>query len=451
MARRTLAIGFSGGGDSTALLLAARTAYPQADIFAFIVDHGLRADSRAEAELAADRAGAAGAKPVMLRWRSPRNGQARAREARHRLLACAAKRAGADVLCLGHTLDDRIETLRMRAARSGPDSRMAGPSPLDPSPIWPDGAGLVIARPLLALSRAELRSYLDQLGASWIEDPSNENPDYERVRLRASPIAATKAAGLLARSDAARAHAQALNARALALIETAARLEPWGGARLDSHGFGRAERAVALKALEALVLAVGGRASPPTPASLGGMLDALNRSQAASCCGAHLTQAGVLGRDAGAAGRADGTAGPESLDLAAGETQIFDGRFRIRAGRPLSIKLHGARRNIGGLGLPPALRPGLVAIHDHETGARLGLAGVDQIDGVEVELMSEARMRARLLPPKPPTWFDGVKIAAQVRVTLANPARRPNMKRDAIGSAPVQAALDASRGKEETR
>ncbi len=448
MTARRLALGLSGGGDSTALLLALRAALPEVTLHALIVDHGLRPESAGEAELAAASARAAGAEACILRWPAPRAGQGHARAARHRLLAAAARDAGAQVLCLGHTLDDRIETLRMRAGRPGEETRMTGPAALDPSPAWPEGEGLILARPLLGLRREELRAYLDAAGARWIEDPSNEDRAYERIRLRQTPIPPSEEELLLRRSDAAQATRARLHSRAVSLIKQACVLTAWGGAHLDRRAFEAANREVALKALETLLLALSGAAAPPAPARLEGLLAALLTGHAASAGGACLTAGGVIGRDAGAAGRADGAEGVSALILSAGETGVFDGRWRVRVERPVRIQPLGGREAAPARDVPPALRPGLAAIHDGLDGSRLGVAGLDRIEGVTVENLAPARINARLLPCKPPTWFDGVKIAAHVRAALAKPVLRPNMKRDNAGPAPVQAAQDVSCGKE---
>lgn len=442
MTTRRLALGLSGGGDSTALLLALRAALPEVALHALIIDHGLRPESASEAQVAAASARAAGAEAQIIRWSQPRTGQARARTARHALLAAAAREAGATLLCLGHTLDDRIETLRMRAVRPGDETRMTGLSDLDPSPAWPQGEGLTIARPFLGLRRRELRAYLNAMGAVWIDDPSNDDPGYERIRLRQSPITPSEEDPLLQRSEDARAARARLHERARGLLAEASALTPWGGAELDRAAFEAADRDVALKALETLVLAASGAAAPPEPGKLEVLLCALEAGRAASAGGAHLTAGSVLGRDAGAAGRADGCEGAAVLILNTGETGAFDGRWRFGVERPVQVQPLGGREAGPAREVPPPLRPGLAAIHDRADGSRLGVAGLDAVEGVTVESLASARIDARLLPCRAPTWFDGVKIAAQVRAALAKPVLRPNMKRDDAGPAPVQAAQD---------
>jgi tRNA(Ile)-lysidine synthase len=330
-------------------------------------------------------------------------------------------------LCLGHTLDDRLETLRMRAARPGGEIRMAGPSPFDPSPVWPEGEGLILARPFLELTRATLRDYLRGQGAAWIEDPSNTDAAYERVRLRSTPIGREAAASLLRRSDAARAERDRLQSEAFNLIEAASTLLAWGGMRLDAGRFAAAEPEVALKALERLVLAASGRPAPPRPAQLGAVLKALAAGRAVSVGGAHLTACGVLGRDAGVAGRADGVAAAPALRLGPGQSGVFDGRWRVRADRPVRIEVLGERAGSLSGDVPPSLRPGLAAVCDAVSGDRLGVAGLDHVTGVESVSLAQVRIDAPRLSLAAPTWFDDRKIAAQVRAALAKPVRRPNM------------------------
>ena len=445
MTRPRLALGLSGGGDSTALLLALRAAYPDVELVALIVDHRLRPHSAREAEAAACAADAAGARPRILTWDAPRPGQARARAARHRLLAGAARAEGASVLCLGHTVEDRVETLRMRAARPGPESRMAGPGRLDPAPVWPEGRKLIIARPLLALKRATLRRYLELSGADWVEDPSNEDRAFERIRLRGSPLSPGEAQALVRRSDAAAARRARLHRRALALIEAAARPLSWGGAALDATMFADADVPIALKALETLALATSGARTPPHGDALARLLAALTAGRAASCGGAHLTREALLGRDAGAAGRADGAPAAPALELSPGETGVFDGRWRITARRAATVRAFGARAGGTSAAAPPALRPALAVADAGEAPAILGL---DTPAGVEAASLWRDRIDARLLPPEPPTWFDGAKVAAQVRAALAKPARRPNMDTE-HGPSPTGAGPGDGRRKED--
>ncbi|MDF3607175.1 tRNA lysidine(34) synthetase TilS [Paracoccus sp. DMF-8] len=79
---------------------------------------------------------------------------------------------------LGHTLDDQAETLLMRLGRG------AGVDGLSGMAASRLAFGTVWLRLMLGLSRQELRDWLREQGLRWIDDPSNQNLDYERVRMR---------------------------------------------------------------------------------------------------------------------------------------------------------------------------------------------------------------------------------------------------------------------------
>ncbi len=148
------------------------------------VDHGLRAEAAEEATFVAAEARALGLDHKTLKWQTPAPAQAKARRARHVLLADAARLAGAGLILTGHTANDDVETFLMRARRGSGWRGLAGMGRASASPAWPAGRDVMIARPLLRFSRQQLRDLLHGSGRSWIEDPSNENTAYERVRWR---------------------------------------------------------------------------------------------------------------------------------------------------------------------------------------------------------------------------------------------------------------------------
>lgn len=195
----------SGGADSIALLeLAAawrrRAMARGGEMAVATVDHGLRAQSRDEAEFVAARCAALGLAHAILTWRGdkPSSGLASAaREARYALLAEYARAiapAGRVAIVTAHTEDDQAETLVMRLARgSGVDGLAAM---ADVRVI--DGArDVYVARPLLATPKARLVETLDVAGLTWREDPSNSDAQYERVRIRAA-LKGLEAAGVAA-------------------------------------------------------------------------------------------------------------------------------------------------------------------------------------------------------------------------------------------------------------
>ncbi|MCF6328677.1 MAG: tRNA lysidine(34) synthetase TilS [Henriciella sp.] len=181
-----VALAVSGGSDSMALMhIVARWAVkPRRKICVLTVDHQLRPEAATEARIVAEVAAALGLDHQILTWASPRAGQAAARDARHRLLAEATWLLGAKTLLLGHTFDDLIETILIRKRRNAPRTLLAGPMPAAPSPVWPQGRNLTLIRPLLNIRRQALKDELQSRDLSWVDDPTNDNPAYERVRVR---------------------------------------------------------------------------------------------------------------------------------------------------------------------------------------------------------------------------------------------------------------------------
>lgn len=191
LAERHVALAVSGGSDSIALMrLAASwaaTHHPTLCLSVLTVDHGLRTASAAEAEQVNRWAGAIGLPHQTLTWSAkppPRSGiQAKAREARYGLMADWCRSSGATLLLTAHTLDDQAETVLMRLSRTMAPEALAG--------IRCHGAwdGFPLFRPLLKARRVALRDYLSRAGQGWIDDPSNEDPRFERVRVRQSLVA----------------------------------------------------------------------------------------------------------------------------------------------------------------------------------------------------------------------------------------------------------------------
>ena len=171
----------SGGGDSVALTrLLARLA-PELGVSLAIasVDHGLRPEAAEEVAEVGRLAEALSLPfhPLRVRVEPAGEGlQAAARRARYAALhRCAAER-GAGKLAVGHTLEDQAETVLARLLRG---AGLAGAAGIHPA--REDG----VVRPLIDCRRAELRAWLRARGVGWRDDPSNADPRFERVRIRA--------------------------------------------------------------------------------------------------------------------------------------------------------------------------------------------------------------------------------------------------------------------------
>lgn len=181
-----LVLAVSGGPDSVALMwLAARwqRSLARAPLLTVVtVDHGLRREAGREAREVERLAAELGLPHRTLRWRGvkPKTGlPAAAREARYRLLAEAARAVGASHVLTAHTRDDQAETLLMRLFRG---SGLAGLSAMAP---LSERDGIVLARPLLDVPKAQLVATLRRAKIGFADDPTNRDPAFTRPRLRA--------------------------------------------------------------------------------------------------------------------------------------------------------------------------------------------------------------------------------------------------------------------------
>ncbi|MEH6644836.1 tRNA lysidine(34) synthetase TilS [Sulfitobacter sp.] len=178
-----LGVAVSGGGDSLALLhlLARIYARRGGDLQAVTVDHGLREGSAAEAEHVAAICADMGLQHQVFRWENwDRSGnlQDAARQARYHLMADWAKSQRLNAVALGHTADDQAETVLLRLGRrSGVDGLSAmAPRRHDAGMLW--------LRPMLGITRLALRDFLTDAGFDWIDDPSNEDTRFDRIKAR---------------------------------------------------------------------------------------------------------------------------------------------------------------------------------------------------------------------------------------------------------------------------
>ncbi len=302
-----LAAGVSGGADSTALALLAHNwaTTRQGTLRAFIVDHGLRPDSAAEARLTQSRLTARGIQAHILTL-SGLTGpalQETARAARHKALAEAAYEAGCVFLLLGHHEADQAETVAMRAAR--------GESGLEGMAARTARDRVVILRPLLAASPAALRAYLIAQNMPWVEDPSNQMQKFERVRIRTSGAAAMAA-------DATARHAQ--DAEVQNFLACHASIRPQGFAIIRTD-------AAPAPALAVLLRTIGGATYKPRQEAVQAIAQHL---RPATLGGVQILPAGRLGpgwllvREPAACAPA----------IPAVEDAVWDGRFRLLTAAP---------------------------------------------------------------------------------------------------------------------
>lgn len=294
-----LGLAVSGGGDSLAMLHLAHRAGLAMQVAT--VDHGLRAESAAEAAMVARVCAALGVPHQTLRWQGwdgTGNLQDQARRARRGLLADWARAEGLAV-GLAHTRDDVAETFLMRLARG------AGVDGLSAMAARWDEAGVTWLRPLLATSREDLRSALRGWGVDWVDDPSNEADRFDRVRARKA-LRVLGPLGLRAETLADVAGHLAEARLALEAVTDAAALrvltDADGVVRI-SEGFFDEPAEIQRRLLQRVILWIAPNDYAPRGTAVQGLLAKLGSGKSAQLAGSHFLarQGGVLAfREAGA-------------------------------------------------------------------------------------------------------------------------------------------------------
>lgn len=264
-----VAIAVSGGGDSMALLhMALRARAHQGwTVSAVTVDHGLRAESAAEAASVADFCATQGISHDTLRWQGPTgagNLMDLARRARFSLMADWAKARGIGHVLLGHTADDDAESFVMNLARSAGIDGLSGMRR-----DWAE-QGIHWHRPLLDISRADLRAYLVRNAVHWIDDPSNDNPRFTRVKARRA-LAALAPLGITV-ATLSETISNLADARQVVIERTAEAAagmqDPTGTLRLSPETLAALPPEIARRLLAQVILWMGGAGYPPRGAQL---------------------------------------------------------------------------------------------------------------------------------------------------------------------------------------
>lgn len=351
-----IALAVSGGGDSMAMLA---LAHGWARVFGVrlwvvTVDHGLRADSAAEAAMVAAECAGLGHPHATLRWQWDGQGNLQDAARQARLSLIDRWRGGLDHVLFAHTRDDVAETFVMRLARgSGVEGlsamaakrrvipHVSSPSPLDPAQITArdlppprrgKDRGFHVLRPLLDETRADLRHYLKTLHIPHVDDPSNDDPRFDRVRARRL-IAVLSDAGLTAdmlaqTAGRLRRARPALAARAAQVAEQITRQDmanatPTGDLLIARDGFQRIERDTQLRLLAGALQWVSSQPYRPRAAALEVLLDRALGGAGGTLQGCELRVDGSdlrVMREFGAIAALRTTAGP---------CAVFDTRFAL--------------------------------------------------------------------------------------------------------------------------
>ncbi len=365
-----VAVGVSGGADSMALmlLLAGWVRQLGGRLTALTVDHGLRPGAAEEARTVATWAASAEIDHRILLWTGSKPKaaiQAAARQARYDLMAAWCRENEVLHLATGHQQDDQRETVAMRRARGGRDQfGSAGIS------LVGTRQGVRLLRPLLPVPGAALRAFLLSRRQDWLEDPSNLQEKFERIRWRSGlegPLPTTdevlawgksRAAAELAVADLL-AKSVTFHAAGFALIDLAA----WASSNPDN----------VMQALGQVVATVAGRDYLPARAQLNRAAQALMSGKCGLSLGGSLISVwrgqGLICREAAAVTDRMTITGP---------TQCFwDRRFLVTAlgeGPAFRIEVLGEDgvAEVGQSGhfrakivdIPAAARPSLPALRD---------------------------------------------------------------------------------------
>lgn len=180
----TIAVAVSGGMDSLALtlLLQEWCEANRVRLVALTVDHRLRRESRQEADTLGSHLKSWGVSHEILTWHHTllpvTRIQERARTARYDLLTAYCHANAISALFLAHHKDDQKETRLLRLLRGSTLQGLAGMASIRQE------KEVFLMRPLLSVPKASLRNYLVKKNLTWVDDPSNNNQQYHRVRIR---------------------------------------------------------------------------------------------------------------------------------------------------------------------------------------------------------------------------------------------------------------------------
>ncbi|MGF1455364.1 MAG: tRNA lysidine(34) synthetase TilS [Alphaproteobacteria bacterium] len=352
------------------------------------VDHGLRAESADEAAWVAKQAQALGLPHVTLRAEQDSrpdrsvsagsaNLQAQARAARYRLLEAWCRENGVPTLLTGHTEDDQAETVLMRLIRGSGVDGLAG---IPERTVLRDPGGRAsteVLRPFLGVSRCRLRRTLVAFEQPWLEDASNEDERFTRVRIRrllegfaAEGLTTARLAGTARRMARARAALEETNRIKMADAVTWHRA---GFAWVGVDDLLRGPEEFGLRVLSHVIQGVGGLSYPPRHDRLLSLFGALKEHRLdrvrtlGNCRIAPVVEGGVL------MVVRENRNQPRPLPLPAGAFRIWDGRFQVSLPkgalsgevRPLGAgiaQVFPERRRAPKLSLPQSVRLMLPAL-----------------------------------------------------------------------------------------
>ncbi len=280
-----IAVAVSGGADSLALtlLLDEWCRSHNITLTALTVDHGLRPQAADEARQVGLWLKKYDIPHVILTWQGDKphsNIQDQARMARYELMGGWCQQNNISRLFLAHHQGDQAETFLIRLFRGSGIDGLSAMKPQSVFPVFLPGCeDVILCRPLLNQSRESLEAALRQMDQPWIEDPSNRNESYTRIKVR-NLLRDSDIEGLnhnrMARTAARMGRVQSLlQSLTDDLTRRAVTILPYGYAVIKSNPLMTAHEEIALRCLANLIRRIGGGKYAPRLRRLEALYDRL--------------------------------------------------------------------------------------------------------------------------------------------------------------------------------
>lgn len=329
-------VAVSGGGDSMALLHLLASHW---DVEVATVDHRLRPDAAEEAQFVSAACDTLGVPHETLVWRHGKitgNLQDAARRARYDLIARWANQRGLAHVALGHTANDQAETFLMRLARQSGVDGLSGMKPRRKI------GAITFHRPFLSLRREDLRAYLRRHDIAWIEDASNADERFDRIKARRA-LAALKPLGIGPDELSAVAHNLQMERSALRHC-TAAEFSRVGAMDrgdlvFEARAFGLLHPEIHRRVLIAALRWISGAQYAPRAEALIKLQEAIRHGKSHTLHGCRVlagTKTVRITREARAV-----------RETECGTRQLWDGRWKLRGPHSKSLRV----RALGTAGL----------------------------------------------------------------------------------------------------
>jgi tRNA(Ile)-lysidine synthase len=264
---KTIGLAVSGGADSLALMVLAhrwaQSAPHAPELIVYSLDHALRPEAAAEVEMVLREAARLGLTARGLKWsdEKPESGLSEAaRAARYAIIGKAMVQDGATVLLTAHHRSDQAETVLMRLAHGSGIEGLKGMATLS------QVEGVTVLRPFLDIDPKHLIALVAQEGMTAVQDPSNDDTSYERVRWRKLlPALATEGldGAAIARFAQRMAEADlAIGQMADAAFDELVDIDGFGAATISRDAFTALSPAIGRRMLSRVLTIVGGRQKP---------------------------------------------------------------------------------------------------------------------------------------------------------------------------------------------